>query len=97
MCIRDRSATAQKDFANIITLLLGITISSKMRAADFVNIQTIIIMLLGLLAFVFDTIGGVPVSYTPLDVYKRQALMSPTTNLQGESIPGIGHLIHITA
>ena len=53
------SATAQKDFANIITLLLGITIASKMRAADFVNIQTIIIMLLGLLAFVFDTIGGV--------------------------------------
>ena len=52
------SQTAQDDLANIITLLLGITISFSMKAADFVNPQTIMIMVLGLVAFVFDTIGG---------------------------------------
>ncbi len=51
------SQTAQDDLANIITLLLGITISFSMKAADFVNPQTIMIMVLGLVAFVFDTIG----------------------------------------
>ena len=51
------SQTAQNEFANIITLLLGITISFSMRAEQFVNPATL--MILGLVAFVFDTIGGV--------------------------------------
>lgn len=51
--------TAQNSLANLITLLLGITISFSMRANDFVNINTLLIMGLGLFAFVFDTIGGV--------------------------------------
>ena len=53
------SQTAQNEFANIITLLLGITISFSMRAEQFVNPATLMIMILGLVAFVFDTIGGV--------------------------------------
>ena len=53
------SATAQKELANLITLLLGITISASMKAENFVNVQTLMIMGLGLLAFVFDTIAGV--------------------------------------
>ena len=53
------SQTAQNEFANIITLLLGITISCSMRAEQFVNPATLMIMVLGLVAFVFDTIGGV--------------------------------------
>jgi oxaloacetate decarboxylase beta subunit len=44
---------------NLITLLLGITIASTMRAEMFVTIQTLMIMGLGLMAFVFDTIAGV--------------------------------------
>lgn len=51
--------TAQTQLANLITLLLGITISFSMRAEQFVNINTIMIMAIGLIAFVFDTIGGV--------------------------------------
>ena len=43
----------------MITLLLGITIAFSMRADQFVNLQTIMIMALGLFAFVFDTIAGV--------------------------------------
>lgn len=53
------SQTAQDDLANLITLLLGITISYSMRAEQFVQFSTILIMGLGLVAFVFDSIGGV--------------------------------------
>ena len=53
------SETAQNDLANLVTLLLGITISFSMRADQFVTLQTLMIMALGLFAFVFDTIGGV--------------------------------------
>jgi oxaloacetate decarboxylase beta subunit len=53
------SDTAQNSLANLITLLLGITVAFKMQAADFVNWRTLVIMLLGLVAFIFDSIGGV--------------------------------------
>lgn len=53
------SQAAQNELANIITLLLGITISFSMKAEQFVNPATLMIMALGLVAFVFDTIGGV--------------------------------------
>ena len=53
------SDTAQNNLANLITLLLGITISFSMRADQFVTPQTIMIMAIGLFAFVMDTIGGV--------------------------------------
>ena len=53
------SDAAQNMLANLITLLLGMTIAFSMRADVFVNIETVMIMAIGLLAFVFDTIGGV--------------------------------------
>jgi len=53
------SDTAQTSLANLITLLLGITISFSMRAEEFVRFETLLIMAIGLVAFVFDTIGGV--------------------------------------
>ena len=53
------SETAQNVLANLITLLLGITIAASMQADKFVRPETMLIMLLGLLAFVFDTIAGV--------------------------------------
>ena len=53
------SETAQSVLANLITLLLGITISFSMKADQFVNLDTILIMGLGLVAFVFDTVAGV--------------------------------------
>ena len=58
-CLNSLSETAQHTLANLITLLLGITISFSMRAEQFVTVQTLMIMVLGLFAFVFDTIGGV--------------------------------------
>ena len=53
------SDTAQNTLSNLITLLLGITISFSMRADAFVDWDTILIMCIGLVAFVFDTVGGV--------------------------------------
>ncbi len=57
--LKSLSDTAQNAFSNIITLLLGITISFQMTAEKFVQWETLIIMGLGLFAFVFDTVGGV--------------------------------------
>lgn len=53
------SKTAQNELAYLVTLLLGITIGSSMRAEQFLNVQTLLILAMGLLAFVFDTAGGV--------------------------------------
>ncbi|MDD3904772.1 MAG: sodium ion-translocating decarboxylase subunit beta [Sphaerochaeta sp.] len=53
------STAAQTVLVNLVTLLLGITIASTMKAELFVSVETLLIMCLGLLAFVFDTIAGV--------------------------------------
>ncbi len=53
------SETAQSTLSNGITLLLGITISFSMQAEAFVRTDTLLIMAIGLFAFLFDTIGGV--------------------------------------
>jgi sodium ion-translocating decarboxylase beta subunit len=53
------SQAAQNELANIVTLLLGITIGCSMIAANFLNYKTLLIMVMGLVAFVFDTAGGV--------------------------------------
>ncbi|MDD6057066.1 MAG: sodium ion-translocating decarboxylase subunit beta, partial [Clostridiales bacterium] len=57
--LKNLSETAQGPLTNLITLLLGITISFSMKAEQFVRIDTLLVMLIGLAAFVFDTIGGV--------------------------------------
>ena len=53
------SETAQKVLANLVTLFLGITIAFKMQADQFLTPETLLIMGLGLVAFIFDTVGGV--------------------------------------
>ncbi|HWQ75592.1 MAG TPA: sodium ion-translocating decarboxylase subunit beta [Syntrophomonas sp.] len=53
------SDTAQNELANLVTLVLGITIGGTMSAEGFLNITTLLIMGLGLVAFIFDTAGGV--------------------------------------
>ena len=56
------SETAQNALANLITIFLGITIASQMKAVDFLQVDTLIIIGLGLVAFVFDTFGGIMVA-----------------------------------
>lgn len=53
------SETAQKVLANLITIFLGITVASQMQYESFLKFDTLLILLLGLVAFIFDTAGGV--------------------------------------
>ncbi len=53
------SETAQNVLANLITLLLGITVAVRMQADEFLTFGTLVVMALGLVAFIMDTIGGV--------------------------------------
>ncbi len=53
------SETAQNALANLVTIFLGITIASQMQAESFLQPNTLLILGLGLVAFIFDTAGGV--------------------------------------
>ena len=53
------SETAQKVLANLITIFLGITIASQMQWEQFLSKETLLILGLGLIAFIMDTAGGV--------------------------------------
>lgn len=67
------SDTAQNTLSNLITLLLGITISFSMRADAFVDWDTILIMCIGLVAFVFDTVGGVLLAKV-LNIFRKNKI-----------------------
>ena len=53
------SETAQNVLANLITIVLGLTVAGQMTADKFVKPDTLLILALGLVAFIFDTAGGV--------------------------------------
>ncbi len=53
------SNAAQNELANLVTILLGITIGSTMTSQEFLRGDTLLIMAMGLVAFIFDTAGGV--------------------------------------
>jgi len=87
------SQTAQKELANLVTILLGITIASTMTGANFVRVQTLIIILLGLAAFVFDTAGGVLFAKL-LNLFKKQKI-NPMVGACGISaFPMSARVIH---
>ena len=56
------SGTAQNVLANLVTIFLGITVATKMQAEQFLKLETLLILTLGLVAFIFDTVGGVVVA-----------------------------------
>ncbi len=53
------SKTAQNELMNIVTILLGISVGATADAANFLKLQTLLIILLGLCAFAFATFGGI--------------------------------------
>ncbi len=57
--LKSLTETASNSLVNLITLVLGITIAFSMKAEQFVTKETLMIMLLGLGAFIFDTFGGI--------------------------------------
>ena len=52
------SKTAQNELINIVTILLGLTVGSKLSAEHFLNLETLGILLLGLVAFSIGTASG---------------------------------------
>ena len=67
------SQAAQNELVNIVSILLGITISVKMQADLFLNVQTLMIILFGLVAFIMDSIGGV-VFAKILNLFRRNKI-----------------------
>ena len=53
------SKSAQNELVNLISILLGLCVSVKMEYHDFLQVDTLIVMALGLVGFVMDTVGGV--------------------------------------
>ena len=58
--VTDRlSLTAQNELLNIVTIFLGLSVGATMEAGAFLQLRTLIIIVLGLVAFAFSTAGGV--------------------------------------
>ena len=91
------SETAQKVLANLITIFLGITIAFNMTAAQFLNVQTLLIMGLGLIAFIVDTAGGVLFAklYNVFAKIFGKELINPMIGAAGISaFPMSGRIVH---
>ncbi len=87
------SETAQKVLANLITIFLGITIATKMQAELFLQIDTLIILGLGLVAFMFDTAGGV-IFAKILNIFLKKKI-NPMIGAAGISaFPMSGRTVH---
>ncbi len=87
------SETAQKVLANLITIFLGITIATRMNAAEFLQFETLLILGLGLFAFIFDTAGGVLFAKF-LNLFLKEK-MNPMIGAAGISaFPMSGRVVH---
>ncbi len=87
------SETAQKVLANLITIFLGISIAFQMQADKFIALETIIILGLGLFAFVFDTVGGILVAKL-INLFSKKKI-NPMIGAAGISaFPMSGRIVH---
>ena len=87
------SETAQKVLANLITIFLGITIASQMQADKFLAPETLLILGLGLVAFIVDTAGGV-IFAKILNLFLKKK-MNPMIGAAGISaFPMSGRIVH---
>ena len=89
------SDTAQNVLANLITIFLGITIASKMYYEQFLKPETLMILGLGLIAFIFDTAGGV-IFAKILNVFlPKDKKINPMIGAAGISaFPMSGRIVH---
>ncbi|MBR4962244.1 MAG: sodium ion-translocating decarboxylase subunit beta [Clostridia bacterium] len=89
------SETAQKVLANLITIFLGITIATKMHAETFLQVDTLLILGLGLVAFIFDTAGGVLFAKLLNLFLKEGNKINPMIGAAGISaFPMSGRIVH---
>lgn len=87
------SDTAQNVLANLITIFLGITIAVRMQASEFLTPETLLILALGLVAFIFDTVGGVLFAKI-INLFARKKI-NPMIGAAGISaFPMSGRVVH---
>ncbi len=87
------SETAQKVLANLITIFLGITIATKMHHSTFLQPTTLLILGLGLVAFIFDTAGGV-IFAKIINIFSKKKI-NPMIGAAGISaFPMSGRIVH---
>lgn len=53
------SVSAQNELVNLVSILLGLSISVSMHYEDFLKVDTLLVIFLGLIAFIMDSVGGV--------------------------------------
>ena len=88
------SETAQNVLANLITIFLGITIASRMKAADFLQVETLLIMGLGLVAFIVDTFGGIMIAKI-MNIFSKKEKINPMIGAAGISaFPMSARVVH---
>ena len=91
------SETAQKVLANLVTIFLGITIAFQMSAGKFLNVDTLLILGLGLVAFIIDTAGGVLFAKL-LNVFLKLMKKDPVNPMIGaagiSAFPMSGRIVH---
>ena len=87
------SDTAQKVLANLITIFLGISVAFNMTAAQFLKLDTLLILGLGLVAFIVDTAGGVLFAKF-LNLFMKKKI-NPMIGAAGISaFPMSGRIVH---
>ena len=87
------SETAQKVLANLVTIFLGITIATQMRYDQFLAPETLLILGLGLVAFIVDTAGGVLFAKL-LNLFLKKKI-NPMIGAAGISaFPMSGRIVH---
>ncbi len=87
------SETAQKVLANLITIFLGISVAFNMTAEQFLKVDTLLIMGLGLVAFIVDTAGGVLFAKL-LNLFSKKKI-NPMIGAAGISaFPMSGRIVH---
>ena len=88
------SETAQKVLANLITIFLGITVATQMTADKFLQTETLLILGLGLFAFIFDTAGGILVAKL-INLFSKKNKINPMIGAAGISaFPMSGRVVH---
>ena len=87
------SETAQKVLANLVTIFLGISVAFNMTAGQFLKVETLLILGLGLIAFIVDTAGGVLFAKL-LNVFSKKNI-NPMIGAAGISaFPMSGRIVH---
>ncbi|MBQ7400135.1 MAG: sodium ion-translocating decarboxylase subunit beta [Clostridia bacterium] len=89
------SDTAQHVLANLITIFLGFTIANQMVAEKFLQPATLLILGLGLFAFIFDTAGGVLFAKLLNVFLPKDKKLNPMIGAAGISaFPMSGRVVH---